>query len=251
MLGALDPYDPLDVPKPMAADLWIVDGPVVAMRWLGASLPFSTRMTIVRLADGRLWVHSPIRLTPELRAAVAALGPVGFLIAPNRLHWLALADWQAGYPDARTCAAPAVEVHARHGGFRIDTELADRPDPAWEAELDQRLVPGAFLTEAVFFHRASRTLILTDLIENFEPEKVHGFRLRLALRLGGVVHPGGGTPRDLMATFLPRRAQARRAATAVLAWRPERIILAHGRLIERDAPAALARALAWTGARPA
>lgn len=248
MLGALDAYAPLDVPKPVADGLWIVDGPVVAMRWLATRLPFSTRMTLVRLADGRLWVHSPIRLSAGLRDAVAAFGPVGFLIAPNRLHWLALAEWQVAFPDARTYAAPGVERNAARGGFRIDAVLAEGPEPAWAADLDQRLVPGAFLTEAVFFHRASRTLILTDLVENFERGKMHGFWLRLAMRLGGVTHPHGGTPRDLMTTFLPRRADARRAAEAMLDWRPERIVLAHGRCVERDATATLARALAWTGA---
>lgn len=72
-------YEPLYVLKPVAPDVWIVDGENI--RFYG--LPFSTRMTIVRLTNDDIWVHSPIADREELFNAVTALGPVRHLIAPN------------------------------------------------------------------------------------------------------------------------------------------------------------------------
>ena len=244
-MAALDPYPPLNVPKPLDRDLWVVDGPVVRMRHAGFTLPFSTRMTVARLPDGRLWLHSPTEPTDDLLGAVDALGEVAVLIAPNRLHWMALPAWQAAYPAAVTWGVPELARVARERGFRLDHVLTDGQE--WQG-IDQVLVPGGFMTEAVFLHRPTTTLILTDLIENFEPGHVHSTGLRLLMRLGGVLHPTGGTPRDLRLTFLRRRREARAAAETMLGWAPHRIVMAHGRIIEDGAEARLRRALAWTGA---
>jgi len=49
------PYSPNDLPKPIAESVWVVDGdPISAM---GLKLP--VRMTVVRLKDGGLMLHSP------------------------------------------------------------------------------------------------------------------------------------------------------------------------------------------------
>ncbi len=172
-----------------------------------------------------------------------------FLVAPNRLHWISLSAWQAAWPDAATWVAPGVEAKAAEGGFRIDATLQDDAPAGWAGTIDQVLVPGGFMTEAVFFHRPTATLIVTDLIENFEPGHVHGWFMSLLMRAGGVVAPHGTTPRDLRLTFLGHRAAVRAAAETMIGWRPRRIILAHGRCFEDDAPAELKRALAWTGAK--
>ena len=246
--GALEPYSPLGVPKPVDRDIWTVDGPVVRMRYLLGSLPFTTRMTAVRLPDGRLWLHSPIPPMPGLLDAIAARGPVAALVAPNRLHWMGLAAWQEAFPEAVTWVAPGVAEKAGEGGFRVDHVLTERPPAEWDGALAQLLVPGGFLTEAVFLHRSSRTLILTDLIENFEPERVRGRLLRVLMRLGGVFDPNGSTPRDLRLTYLGRRGALRGAVETMLGWAPERVIFAHGRCYFEDGTAELRRALAWTGA---
>src|SRR3546814_10192298 len=80
------------------------------------------------------------------------------------------------------------------------------PLPGWIAGL---LVPGTMVREAVFFHRASRTVILADLIENFEPARVRSRLFRWLVRLAGVAHPRGGTPADMRLTFWPRRRAVR------------------------------------------
>src|SRR3546814_13055705 len=95
------------------------------------------------------------------------------------------------------------------------------PLPGWIAGL---LVPGTMVREAVFFHRASRTVILADLIENFEPARVRSRLFRWLVRLAGVAHPAGGTPADMRLTFWPRRRAVRAAMTEILAWDCERVV---------------------------
>lgn len=244
----LEVYAPLDAPKPLGPDIWIVDGPVARMRYLAGSLPFTTRMTMVRLPDGGLWLHSPIRPTPELLSAVAALGPVAAL-APNKLHWMALAAWQAAYPRAVTWAAPGVAEKAAEGGFRIDEILGATAPAAWGGALEQALAPGGLMTEAVFLHRASRTLILTDLIENFEASRVRSRFLRTLIRLGGVLDPNGGTPHNLRLTFLSRRVEMRAARRRCSAGRPSASCWRTAAASWKTAPGRLRWALAWTGAQ--
>ena len=112
-LGGLEPYAPLGVLKPLGRDIWMVDGPVVRKRCVLGSLPLTTRMTVARLPDGRLWLHAPVELTPGLAAEIRALGRVAALVAPNRLRGEALGDWQAAFPGAVTWGAPGL---AEDGG---------------------------------------------------------------------------------------------------------------------------------------
>ncbi|WP_235857810.1 DUF4336 domain-containing protein [Marimonas lutisalis] len=95
--------------------------------------------------------------------------------------------------------------------------------------------------EAVFFHRASRTLILTDLIENFEAAKLPWW-MRIAARMGGILDPDGQMPRDMRATFRGHHDQLRAAVERMIGWDPERVIVAHGRWYRRDGAAELRRA---------
>lgn len=240
-------YEPLDSPKPVAPGLWIVDGPPIRMRFpLGLQVPFTTRMTLVRLSDGGLWVHSPTRLTPALAEQVAALGPVRHLVAPNFIHYAGIPAWSAAFPEARCWGAPGVEARAaQHGvSLRLDAALGDAPPPEWSADLDQLLFGGsAVMREVVFFHRASRTAVLTDLIENFEAHRVHP-RWRWLLRLSGAVDPDGKAPMDMRASFRDRDA-ARASLERLLAWEPERVILAHGRWYTQGGAAELRRAFRW------
>lgn len=245
-MTALLPYEPLNVLKPVAPDIWIVDGEIVRMRYLGLRLPFTTRMTVVRLPSGTLWIHSPTTLTDGLAEAVKVLGPVRYLVAPNRLHYVFLPAWQDAWPDAQCFAAPGMEGLAARHGFRIDRTLGATAPDGWSETLDQVLVPGQFLTEAVFFHRPSRTLIVTDLIQCSEPAHVVSRWLRfLTDRVGGMMYPNVTTPRDLRLTFLGHMQAVRHAIETMIGWNPDRIVISHGRCFERDGAAVLQRAFAW------
>jgi hypothetical protein len=94
------PYEPQLIPKTWAEDIWTVEGPEVAYSLWGLTIPCPTRMTIIRLPSGDLWVHSPVACTPALVTAVKALGPVAAIIAPNVFHYTHLADWTHAFPQA-------------------------------------------------------------------------------------------------------------------------------------------------------
>ncbi len=239
-------YEPINRLKPVASDLWIVDGPEVSMRYFGLRLPFTTRMTVVRLPDGRLWVHSPTEPTETLRREIAALGPVGFLVAPNRLHTSWLAAWRRDWPDASTAG---VAAEPAWDGSRLDVavDLGAPPPFPWGEAIAQLLVPGGMFSEAVFFHLASRTLILTDLIENFELDRVTCRWLRLLLRITGPLDPRGTAPPDMRLSFRRHRPALRAALAQMRRWQPERIIIAHGRWYPANGMGELERAFRWVG----
>ena len=94
-------YHPLNTLKPFGENIWTADGGEIRMAFpLGVKIPFSTRMTVVRLADGGLWCHSPIAPSPELFAQIDALGEVRHLVSPNKIHYAHIAAWKARYPQA-------------------------------------------------------------------------------------------------------------------------------------------------------
>ena len=237
-------YPPLNTLKSLAADAWLVDGPIIRFGTPWPRMPFPTRMTIFRLADGGLFVHSPTALTADLRGEVEAIGVPRWIVAPNRLHFWWIPQWREAYPDAQVYLAPRVREQA---GAHIDfpaAELRDESGYPWDGQIDTVAAPGDFMIEFEFFHRASRTVVLTDLIENFEPSKV-GRAMRWLTWLGGVRDPDGQTPRDMRFTFRRHRPELRRALEVMVSWNPERLILAHGRWYSRDAVGELRRALRW------
>ena len=240
-------YEPINVLKPVADGLWIVDGPEIAMSYpyLGFKVPFPTRMTVARLADGALWVHSPTPLTPALGEAVDALGPVRFLVAPNLLHYWWVGAWKARYPEAQAYSAPGAQKRAAGHFDGFDADLRGEPPTEWHGAFRQVMVPGDFMTEAAFFHTASRTLVLTDLIENFEPDRFNSRVMRWGCQLSGCCDPDGKMPIDLRSTFWRHRSDVHHAVEEMLAWGPERIVLAHGRWYPGNAAAELKRAFRW------
>ncbi len=223
---------------PFGPGIWLAEGPVVPFH----SFPFPTRMVVIRLADGQLFIWSPIALTPELRVEVDALGPVAHLVSPNKIHHLYMGDWEKTYPAARLYASPGLPQRRRDLAF--DAVLGDAPEPAWTAEIDQVAMLGSFvMTEIVFFHRASSTVIFADLIENFPRGWFKGWQEWVG-RLDGFVQPQMGAPREWQLSFWNRKA-ARRALERILAWAPRQVIIAHGDMARSGGTAFVARGFSW------
>ncbi len=244
-------YDPINTLKSVGEDLWVVDGPLVRMSFPGISVPFPTRMMVVRLANGDLFLWSPTEPEEELRAEIDALGPVCHLVSPNKLHYVHISAWKRAYPQAVAWASPGVRQRAASRGAEIyfDRDLAEGPEETWRGDLDQLIFRGSrFMEEVVFVHRKTRTLILADFIQNFEPEKVRGLYGWL-VRLSGVSDPDGKMPIDARLTFLGRKREARASFERMIAWQPERVIMAHGRPYEREGVAELRRAFRWLGSK--
>jgi hypothetical protein len=222
-------------------DIWLADGGSVSF----FGFPYPTRMTVVRLADRSLWVCSPVALNPPLADAVNLLGSVRHLVSPNKLHHLSLKQWAQAWPDAKLYASPGLARRRRDLTFA--RELSDAPDPAWSTDIDQVIFHGSFfMEEVVFFHLASRSVIVTDLVQRFNPATLHGWRGAL-MRLGGLVGPDGSTPRDWRLSFWNRRA-AGAALRKALSWNPQQMIIAHGDRVRENGCAALAHSFRWLAA---
>lgn len=185
---------------------------------------------------------SPVALTDELADAVNGVGPVRHIVSPNKIHHLFLAEWHERWPDARLYAPPGLAE--RKPELRFDYLLGDQPDTAWARDIDQVIFHGSFAMEEVaFFHRESRTALLCDLIQRFPESSASGWRGTL-MRLDGLVGENGSTPREWRASFL-RRKQARAARKQVLHWKPERLLIAHGKCAQSGASSIIEDALGW------
>lgn len=223
-------------------DIWIADGPVVPFY----TMPYPTRMVVVRLGHAGLFVWSPIALTADLKASVEDLGRPDCIVSPNKLHHLFLAEWKAEYPHAKLFAPPG--LRRRRGDLAFDGDLIDAPSADWQGDIDQVLFNGSFaMTEVVFFHRASRTAIFGDLIQSVPRNLVTGWR-RVLARFGGILEPNVGIPGDWRASFLNRKA-ARAALARILAWDIERVVMAHGHPVASDGQAFVRGAFSWLGPR--
>ncbi len=223
---------------PFGPNLYLADGASVSF----FGFPYPTRMAVARLSSGQVWVWSPIALTEDLAGAVAAIGPVGHIVSPNKLHHLFLAEWKNRWPDARLYAPPGLAGKKKQ--LHFDAELGDRAEDAWIGDIDQVVFRGSFaLVEVAFFHRASRTAIFGDLIQRFPEGSAKGLK-GLMMRLGGIVGPQGSTPSDWRMSFLSRVA-ARAARRRVLDWKPKQMLIAHGDCATTGATEIIAGALAW------
>ena len=106
-------YPPLNTLKRVAENVWIVDGPLIRFGPPGLKMPFPTRMTVVRLDDGSLFLHSPTALTPALKADIEKAGTPRWIVGPNRLHYWWIPDWKSAFPRRRCLSRAA---HQGAGG---------------------------------------------------------------------------------------------------------------------------------------
>jgi len=207
-------------------DLWLSQHP---LRFLGAEV--GTRMTVFRLKDGSLLLHSPVLLDQATQAELDGLGPVRFVVAPNRYHHLFVAECARMYPQAKIFGAPGLDSKRRD--LRFDGILGQAAPTEWANEIDQTIFQ-AFppLNEVVFFHRSSRTLVFTDLLFNIRNSESKYTRVLMWLD-GGLGHVA--VPRSFRLLLKMRRARARQTIDQILAWDFDRLSLAHGEIVERGA----------------
>ncbi len=161
--------------RPLDSDLWCLDSDLRLAP--GFHLPIRT--TVVRLASGGLWLHSPIAIDDPTAAALAELGPVEHIVAPSLLHHLFAAAARERWPAA-TLHAPASLV-SKQPKLAIDRPLAE--DSRWPELAIVQIAGAPSIDEHIFVHRPSGTLIVTDLL--FNVHEVAGVMSPLILRMVG------------------------------------------------------------------
>lgn len=225
-------------------EIWIASGPQVTAA-LGFNYP--TRMAVIRLADGELFVWSPVALSEELKTEIALLGPVRHLVAPNSLHDLFIASWKQAYPEVRLYPAPGLQEKRRDIAF--DAEITDAAILPWTSEIAHVVMAGnAITTEVVFFHARSGTVLFTDLLQQFPTRWFHGWRALIA-KWDLMLAPEPSVPRKFRLAFTDRKA-ARVAVERLQSWPAEKVLMAHGTPVRTDGQAFLKRAFRWLTASP-
>lgn len=209
-----------------AQDLYVEES---LIRFYGFRL--QTRMAVIPLPQSRLLLYSPVGLTRQLRSELERLGEVAYILSPNKIHNQTLPAYADAYPSAEIHASPG--LIDRCPDLPITGTLGDEAPPAWRDQIDQALTAGnVFFSEVVLLHRPSRTLLVGDLVENFDESTASVFG-RAGARLFGVGRQPIGSPEFRLYTH---DAQAAAQAFARIArWDFDRIFLCHGSLISEEA----------------
>ncbi|HSM82928.1 MAG TPA: DUF4336 domain-containing protein [Nodosilinea sp.] len=211
-------------------DLWVAEQP---LRYFGLSI--GTRMTVMRLASSELVVISPIQVSDGLIGELNPLGKVAHIVAPNLYHYRFAPEFKAAYPAATLWATAGLGT--KRPDIGIDRVIEGGADSAWVGL--ERLFFDGFKTlapsgpdpldEWVFFHTASRTLILTDTAFCFDQS--FPWPTQLITKLGGGYQTLSPSLLERIATT--DKAVVRASVEQVLRWDFDRVIMAHGTIVEQ------------------
>ena len=218
-----------------AEGVWLRTAPA---RILGMRL--TSTMTVLRLANGRLLLHSPVALTPGLRTAVEELGTVSHLYSPNLFHHLHIGDWAAAFPAAVLHAPPGLAK--KRPDLRIDRVHGKALPAELESVVLELPIEGFRLEESALFYRPASTMVVADLVHNVGRPQ-HAWT-GLYTRLMGF-HDRVAMSRMIRWTAFNDRAAARRSIDLALAEPFDRLVVGHGESLQAGAREALTAAYSW------
>lgn len=223
--------------------LWCAEAPGRAH-----GVELGERMAVVKLDGDGLLLVGPIAPTHALRTALDRIGTVRHLCVPNLQCFEHVNRWASAYPHAERWAPSLVGASAQDPKLAPLSVLRDEgPGPPWRSELDFRHVDGLpSLDEVVFYHGASRSLVVTDVAVSIPRRLSLLARAYLRLSLGGLAL---GPTRDTR-WLVTNRAALNRSIQRVLEWPFERIVVRRGDLLERGGRPSLRRAYRWLSAKP-
>lgn len=222
--------------KVLQDGLWVVEQSFALYR-----AELGIRMTIVRLDNGDLWLHSPVRFGENLAAHIAELGPVKHIVSPSKMHRLFVLDWVQAFPQATHYVVTGMTLRAP--GMPLPATLRSNAPREWSGVLEMQEIQGIpDLNEFEFYHRPSRTLIMTDLLFNI----VEGdWWTRLFFTLNGAYRRAA--PTRVFRRFIVDPVVFRESVERLQRWDFDRIILSHGAIVERDGKQTLLDAMTRIG----
>jgi len=237
----------------VASNIWTIEaeGFVYYRPPMQPRYPYPFRAVVIRLDDASLFIHSPIRLTPNIQSEIDALGTVKYVVSPNHIHHLHMGDWSQAYPDARLYASPRLPPKRKDLTFAKMLSTTT-PEPEWADQIHQCIFgSNGFLPEIVFFHHESRTVIFADLIMDFDRE-IFSPVARTTTRWNQMYRH---TPRGMQLVNTFGRASLRRSLEKVRAWKPKHLIVAHSPWLcvdgEEEITNLLDSAFDWLNPQPA
>ncbi len=201
------------------------------------------RMTVMQVGDGRLVVHSAVRMSEPDMQRLDSIGEVAYVIAPNPFH-ASEAPWYADrYPEAKTLL-PGAMRRKQERRMRIDGTLEDGWPAELAGELEALLIDGLRLPETAYWHARSKTLVVTDLVMNYGNDHFKGI-FKLLMRINGIVDRFG--PSRLFRSVIKDKAALRDSLARVMQWDFDRVVMSHGRVLETDGKARLTKAFDFLG----
>lgn len=227
--------NPPTAPQALAENLWLL---VYPLKMLGADL--RRNVTIIRLRSGKLVIHSTAPFSPEDVMAIQRLGEPGWLLDGILRHDTFAEKGRLAFPGIPHLAP---EGFSELVGF--ETTLIVPAPPEWNGELLALEIQGApEARDTALFHVPSRTLILTELVFNFDGDETVWTELLLQVAVGGEHHPGMSRP---VKAGVKNEAAFRSSLTTILGWDFDRVIVGHGDVIENGGKAKLLAALTAAG----
>ena len=193
------------------------------------------RTTIIQLADGGLWVHSPTSLSPQLQKDIEALGSVNAIVGASNGHNIWLRQWQDAFPDAQLFVSAGIPKKLKLTSYRV---LDDTEDDLWKEDFERQYMAAVpFFNETVFLHKKSKSLIVTDLIQHYadeKPSRFLGYFTKYIFELLGFKGICVAPPLK-MSFMIKDKAQFNFFIKSIQSWDFDKIIVTHGEIIETNA----------------
>jgi hypothetical protein len=200
-----------------------------------AGLQLRLRMTIVKLQDGRLWLHSPTKLSPELKQSVDELGEVAFIVGAGNGHNIWLSTWEDAYPAAELYVSDGIPARVQLKNPKL---ISAANGDIWPADFLQATMPEVpMFDETVFLHHASKSLIVTDIIQHHDEHQPQKLSARIAKSMFGFFGFKGKcvAPPLKMGFVRKNKAAFSTFVEQIKSWDFEQIIVTYGDVIDKNA----------------
>ncbi|MEH6348306.1 MAG: DUF4336 domain-containing protein [Bermanella sp.] len=218
----------------LSNDLWTVFSPSKFLLF-----HVGTRMTVMRLSNGDVLLYSPVLIYPALKKEIDNVGKVTHVVCPNNFHHLYAHQAMALYPQANLHGPKA--LHKKRKDLSFSHILSDTPHPDWKQDIELLTIEGSLMHETVFYHKSSKVLLTCDIVENFKTSE--HLLTRIWLKLGGC-HGKISWPIILRLVYINRK-KARVSLQKMFEFPFEKVVIAHGEVLEKDARSLLRAGLNW------
>jgi len=212
-------------------------------------IPFGGRSTAIKLSDGGVWVFASTPLTPATQAKIDELGPLKYIVGPDAVHYMFLAEFKKAYPEAKLIG---IEEHLSKPSLKdLKFDGVYGKDPAdtkygFEDEIQACFFSGFKMHDLAFNHIASGSLIVADLLFNLPAKEQYSqSKSSGSFPLVGQFSPYTWTHKKLVWSMGADKEAMKRDAKTVAGWNFTRVIPCHGDVIEGTGKQAWEEVYKW------